>query len=363
MMATLANLYLAIGSEIGDRFNAEVPQPRLLVLINRAIKDLARDTNCLWDTRTISGQYDIKILDYTGVGRITIQTSDDSSSTDYAWSSVTSNSVSATNLATALTAHANVVAYAVNEHVYVLTKYIRAEESADITISTLTLLNVVTTGSFVTGVSYTILNVGDTTWTDIGASSATIGVTFTATGSGDGTTGTATTTADSSGVSITSGATKFNLETIISNFRKMKNISVVGGDIFHVSFGRQQYDTALSISTGLTANFYSIVPESGTYQMYFKHNGADLAPATVITMNYLLHPTALSAVTDSPPGILDDFDDAVISRTMYYYMRSSADYRSMILQKQIADDTMKDIRYELRSQGEIQSITHFQKWY
>ena len=50
----------------------------------------------------------------------------------------------------------------------------------------------VTTGSFVVGVKYTIVNVGDTDFTLIGAASNTVGVAFTATGAGGGTTGTAT---------------------------------------------------------------------------------------------------------------------------------------------------------------------------
>lgn len=321
-MATLANLYLAIGAEIGDRFNAEVPQPRLLQLINRAIKDLARDTNCLWDTATISGLYDIKILDYAQLASddtvITLKTSDDSASVTYtengvgggtAWASITSNSATATSLATALNGHANVMAYAVNEHVYLLTKYVRAEESADITITTLS------------------------------------------------------SSSDASDLSITSGAAKFKLPSIITNYRKIQNVYIAGGDVFHVPYARQHYDTALTISTGLTASFYNIVPESGTYQMYFKHKGANLSPASVITMDYLVHPSALSASTESPPGILADFDDAVISRTMYYYMKSTANYQAMILQKQMADDAMKDVRHELRTQGEVQSISHFQKWY
>ena len=316
-MSTLANLYVAIGAEIGDRFNAKVPQARLLLYINRAIKDLARDTNCLWDTSTISGQYDIKILDYAQLATddtvITLQTSDDSSSSTYTegvnWAAATSNTTTATNLAAALTAHANVVAYSVNEHVYVLTKFIRAEESADILITTLT------------------------------SDSAT------------------------SDLSITSGATKFNLETVISNFRVMRNASIVGGDLFFVPFSRQQYDNALSLSTGLTASFYSIMPESGSYQMYFKHKGANLAPSTVVNFDYLVHPTALSLSTESPPGILAHFDDAVISRTMYYYLKSIGDTQGMVMQGMVAKEEMKTVRRELRAQGESQAIGHFQKWY
>ena len=51
--------------------------------------------------------------------------------------------------------------------------------------------NTVIAGSFSIGSTYTILTVGTTNWTSIGASSATIGVTFVATGVGSGT-GTAT---------------------------------------------------------------------------------------------------------------------------------------------------------------------------
>lgn len=47
----------------------------------------------------------------------------------------------------------------------------------------------VATGAFVNGTSYVITNVGDTNFTAIGASANTVGVIFTATGSGGGTTG------------------------------------------------------------------------------------------------------------------------------------------------------------------------------
>ena len=49
----------------------------------------------------------------------------------------------------------------------------------------------VTTGAFVVGIKYTIVNVGDTDFTLIGATSNTVGIGFIATGVGGGTTGTA----------------------------------------------------------------------------------------------------------------------------------------------------------------------------
>jgi hypothetical protein len=51
----------------------------------------------------------------------------------------------------------------------------------------------ITTGSFVTGISYEITTAGDTTWTDIGAADNNVGTEFVATGLGGGTTGVAKT--------------------------------------------------------------------------------------------------------------------------------------------------------------------------
>jgi hypothetical protein len=51
----------------------------------------------------------------------------------------------------------------------------------------------ITTGNFVTGISYEITTAGDTTWTDIGAVDNNVGTEFVATGLGGGTTGVAKT--------------------------------------------------------------------------------------------------------------------------------------------------------------------------
>lgn len=63
------------------------------------------------------------------------------------------------------------------------------------TLTQITTLATVTAGDFITGVDYTILTVGTTDFTLIGASANTIGIVFTATGPGAGT-GTATTTSN-----------------------------------------------------------------------------------------------------------------------------------------------------------------------
>ena len=63
------------------------------------------------------------------------------------------------------------------------------------TLTPIEILATITAGDFITGVDYTILTVGTTDFTLIGASANTVGVLFTATGPGTGT-GTATTTSN-----------------------------------------------------------------------------------------------------------------------------------------------------------------------
>ncbi len=66
----------------------------------------------------------------------------------------------------------------------IVLKYKKDGETAFTTIFTNT---TVTAGSFVTGTTYTIISVGSTDFTAIGASANTVGVVFTATGAGSGT--------------------------------------------------------------------------------------------------------------------------------------------------------------------------------
>jgi hypothetical protein len=70
--------------------------------------------------------------------------------------------------------------------------FVYSQAAAGVNLFPPTASSVITTTNFVTGRRYKIVNVGDTTWTNIGASAATIGVEFVATGAGDGATGTAT---------------------------------------------------------------------------------------------------------------------------------------------------------------------------
>ena len=70
--------------------------------------------------------------------------------------------------------------------------FIYPQAAAGVNLFTPIVSSAITTGAFVTGRRYKISLVGDTTWTNIGAAAATVGVEFVATGAGDGTTGQAT---------------------------------------------------------------------------------------------------------------------------------------------------------------------------
>jgi hypothetical protein len=70
--------------------------------------------------------------------------------------------------------------------------FLYTQNAAGVNLFTPIVSSTITTGAFVTGRRYKISLVGDTTWTNIGAASATVGVEFVATGAGDGTTGQAT---------------------------------------------------------------------------------------------------------------------------------------------------------------------------
>jgi hypothetical protein len=80
----------------------------------------------------------------------------------------------------------------------------------------------VTAGSFVVGTQYTILTVGTTSFTSIGASANTVGVVFTATGVGSGT-GTATTNtwASSSGYLTSTNFTGSNQSLATNGYQKL----------------------------------------------------------------------------------------------------------------------------------------------
>jgi len=124
-MATVGELYRDIGEAIDDVGNVVHPAWKLLRWINKAIKDIVWRTDCLWTSNEIEGQRRIAILDYADLeaaGNILTVTIDDVD-TDLTegvdWDAATSNAVTATDLASAITALTNISAYADGAYVYV----------------------------------------------------------------------------------------------------------------------------------------------------------------------------------------------------------------------------------------------------
>ena len=103
--------------------------------------------------------------------------------------------------------------------------------------------NTVSAGSFVVGATYTILTVGTTVWTSIGAASNTVGVTFVATGVGSGT-GTATTKVPNRYLRSNGTDTSFDY----------LNLS----DVTTVTAGSFTIGTAYTVKSLGTTNFVSI---------------------------------------------------------------------------------------------------------
>lgn len=147
---------------------------------------------------------------------------------------------------------------------------------------------VVTTGSFVAGVQYAIVNVGDTNFTLIGATSNSVGVIFTCTGVGGGTTGTATTITPGRGRWSTSNnylqflttagvadATQFDITAPDQSFIFAFGFRIASATSGYVSVCGKANDATASVSgMGLRAN-----NTSGITIVY--HNGTSLATAAL----------------------------------------------------------------------------------
>jgi hypothetical protein len=131
----------------------------------------------------------------------------------------------------------------------------------------------VTAGSFVVGNSYTIASVGTTSFTSIGASANTVGVTFTATGAGSGT-GTATPNSIgntaigvSAGGGIVSGSNNTIIGTALSGFSANLSGAVVIGTGDGVARVDYNYTTAATwtFSAPVTLPSYTVgtLPAAG----------------------------------------------------------------------------------------------------
>lgn len=301
-MSTVSSLTYDIGTRIGDPSNTKLEAWQILRYINIVIEDIVKKTDCLWAVDEVSGQKRIEVLDYTNLGTavISLKTSNDDAATDYTeaseWNAATSNSVTATNIATALDAHASVAAYADGAYVYVCCV-------GGYTLSTLTC------------------------------------------------------DADTDYLTISdAGYETFELSNILSNFRKVRNIYDTDNELMYRPYARQDYNRALVDGTNYTGWGYYVDP---AYKLYIKANGANLDSADTFKIDYLYWHTALDSADDSPPAILDHYDEVIIQRVLYYYYMSQAMPDMARLSDITYRELIRDLQYEIRSQGELQEIYSF----
>ena len=123
---------------------------------------------------------------------------------------------------------------------------------------TFTSPGITTTGSFVTGREYTIINTGDTNFTLIGASSNTPGTIFTATGIGGGTTGTA----------YFGGKVNEKFTYNISAISKANPCQVTFSESHHYSDGDLLYFAGVGGMTNIDGTFYAKANGANTVQLY-----------------------------------------------------------------------------------------------
>jgi hypothetical protein len=130
----------------------------------------------------------------------------------------------------------------------------------------------VTAGSFVVGATYTILTVGTTNFTLIGASASTVGVVFTATGVGSGT-GTATTPLPSRYLKSDGTNTSFDQFNLASTTTVTAGSFVIG--------------TTYTILTIGTTDFTLIGASANTIGVIFTATGVGTGTGTAITADYV----------------------------------------------------------------------------
>lgn len=268
-MATVSELYYDIGQRIGDPGNAQVKSWQLLKWINKAIRDTERVTKHLKANITLSGQYQITVKDYSSLATdvITLQTSNDSAASTYTggseWTPATSNAQTASSIATALNAHADVYAYAGFDNDNTTYAYVYVLAGRGYIVDTLTCD-------------------ADTDYLDI----------------------------DDAGYEI------IELSNIVSTFRQVRNIYDTANERFYVSYTRQQYDRTLCDS-GFTGYGYYVDP---LYKLYIKKGGGNLDSSDTFKMDYMYWSTALTTASQSPAGILQFYDELIVQRVLYYYI-------------------------------------------
>jgi len=306
-MATVSNLYYDIGLRIGDPSNTKVESWQLLRWINSSIKDIVKKTDCLWNVEEVSGQQRIKVIDYSNLSDVVIslKTSNDSSATDYTegagedWLVGATNAATATAIAAILDAHADVFAYADSSYVYVgcLKGY---------TISTLTC------------------------------------------------------DADEDYLTISDdGYVTFEMDNVLSSFRKVRNIYDTGEQLIYRPYDRQDYDRVLVDSNYAGYGYYV----DSSYKMWLLSEGSGLTSDGTFKLDYLYWNADLTAGSNSPEGILTHYDEVIIQRVMYYYFMSQGLYKEMHMANIIYRQLIRELQCEIRSQGEPLEIEHFYRWH
>lgn len=299
-MSTAGNIYVAFGMEIGDPANTTIPPQRLNLWLNRVVKEAVERTNCLWDTVTVSGLYDIEIVDYSSLAAdtITLKTSLYTTVSTYTIAGAASNSAMATAIATQLIARTDIKAYSIGAHVYVCC-------IGGGTIETLTCSD-----------------------------------------------------SDTDHIVLTDGAESYKLSQIVTNIRRVEEVYSVDDSVHYKPVAYQEWARA-KMDSSFDGFLSAVMPEEGIDMLMLNAGGANLSSASMVTISHLLWPTAISTASTEMPGILNHHDDMIVKGMLYYYYSQKAQYETALGVRNIFERWCRQAKKELRMQGKPQELSHF----
>lgn len=302
-MATVGEIYRDFAYYIDDIGNDKIVTQRILRWINKAISESVSRLDSEWAIVQLTGQYKLTVVDYSGLSGDVITSVQTTAGT-----SAFTEGVNFT-AATSNTVTAAAIATAIN-----------ASSSH---------------GAWSDGAVVYICGLDDT---------------FTS----------FTCDADTDYITIAdAGYEVFNIGTILTRFRRVHQIYDTTNECLYHSMTRAQYDRLL-IDSNNTAYAYYVSPGR---KLYLKADGSNVDSSGTFHIHYFQYPADLTLASESPPGLLADYDELILQRVLYYYYISQGMYNEANAAYTVFARELKRAQQEIWSQGEPQSVKQLYRWH
>lgn len=155
------------------------------------------------------------------------------------------------------------------------------------------------------------------------------------------------------------GYDTLTLPSILTNLRNVRNIYDTTNEILYAPLSTQQHDRTLLDSNfvGYTWNVDS------SYNLSLKVAGANPTSQDQFVIDYWTWGAALTLHSESAPGVLAEWDEAVINRSLYYFYMTQAKMDMANICAGLFERDVRAIREQLRSHGEPQEQRLFYQWH